>query len=275
MHNKLKITRFFLITVLMQYSLAITSSNPNKSSLTSQQQSAVLFKENKGQVSDQHFRPRPDVLFSGVTGNLVYQLKTKGVSYQITKVDEWRSDELYSRSNENSFVSTSKKIPARSTTYRIDVNWLNANSNCVIEKGEAEPGVENYYTAANHNGITNVKSFKDLIHKNIYNSIDFKWYQKFCIAVFELINNETSLFTIYPNPSQGEITIELSQYYLSQSNEGKTHLQIVNSLGQILFYKTISTQFTKLNLDELAGEIYFLIGQQNDTVVKHKIIITK
>ena len=80
---------------------------------------------------------------------------------------------------------------------------------------------------------------------------------------------------VYPNPSQGEITIELSQYYLSQSNEGKTHLQIVNSLGQILFYKTISTQFTKLNLDELAGEIYFLIGQQNDTVVKHKIIITK
>ncbi len=96
-----------------------------------------------------------------------------------------------------------------------------------------------------------------------------------CTAVFEPLNNETSFFTIYPNPSQGEITIELSQYYLSQSNEGKTHLQILNSLGQILFHKTMSTQFTKLNLDELAGGIYFIIGQQNDTVIKHKIIITK
>jgi hypothetical protein len=257
MHNKLKITRFFLITALMQFSLAITSSNPNKSSLTSQQQSAVLFKENKGQVSDQHFRPRPDVLFSGVTGNLAYHLKTKGVSYQITKVDEWRSDELYLRINENSFVPASKKIPARSITYRIDVNWLDANSNCAIEKREAEPGVENYYTAANHNGITNLNSFKDLMYKNIYNSIDLKWYQKFCIAVFEPLNSEASFFNSYQNPSQEEITIELSQYYLSQSNEGKTHLQIANSLGQILFHKTMSTQFTKLNHDELAvGDLF-------------------
>jgi hypothetical protein len=57
MNNKLKITRFFLITALMQFSLAITSSNPNKSSLTSQQQSAVLFKENKGQACDQNSNP--------------------------------------------------------------------------------------------------------------------------------------------------------------------------------------------------------------------------
>jgi hypothetical protein len=257
MHNKLKITRFFLITALMQFSLAITSSNPNKSSLTSQQQSAVLFKENKGQACDQNSKPRQDVLFSGINENLLYYLKTRGVSYQITKVDEWRSNELYSRSNENSFVPASKKIPARSITYKIDVNWLDANSNYAIEKGEEELGVENFYTAANHNGITNVNSFKDLMYKNIYNSIDLKWYQKFCIAVFEPLNSEASFFNSYQNPSQGEITIELSQYYLSQSNEGKTHLHILNSLGQILFHKIISTQFTKLNHDELAvGDLF-------------------
>jgi hypothetical protein len=137
------------------------------------------------------------------------------------------------------------------------VNWLDANSNYAIEKGEEELGVENFYTAANHNGITNVNSFKDLMYKNIYNSIDLKWYQKFCIAVFEPLNSEASFFNSYQNPSQGEITIELSQYYLSQSNKGKTHLHILNSLGQILFHKIISTQFTKLNHDELAvGDLF-------------------
>jgi hypothetical protein len=236
MDNKLKITRFFLITVLMQFSLAIASSNPNKSSLTSQQQSAVLFKENKGQVCDQHFRPRPDVLFSGVTGNLVYHLKTKGVSYQITKVDEWRSDELYSRSNENSFASTSKKIPARSTTYRIDVNWLNANSNCVIEKGEAEPGVENYYTAANPNGITNVKSFKDLTYKNIYNNIDLKWYQKDGALEYD--------FILHPGADHKKIQLEiLGAEKISINKKGE--LEIKTPLGTIIEKAPVAYQNNK------------------------------
>src|SRR4051812_22101766 len=47
------------------------------------------FRENKGQVSDQFGKQRPDILFSGTDGNLVYHLKHDGLSYQLTEVKKW------------------------------------------------------------------------------------------------------------------------------------------------------------------------------------------
>lgn len=42
--------------------------------------SNTVFIENKGHVRDQFFHPRPDILFSGINGNLVYHLKSNGHS---------------------------------------------------------------------------------------------------------------------------------------------------------------------------------------------------
>ncbi len=107
------------------------------------------FKENKGQVCDQFHNSRPDVLFSGTNGNMVYHLKTKGISYQL---------------NNSQLI------------YRVDVNWLNSNSDLEIVKGKALSGEENYYT--NGRSLQGIKSYDQIIYKEIYNGIDLKWYQK-------------------------------------------------------------------------------------------------
>ena len=53
----------------------------------------INFTENKGQVHDQNYKARPDVLFGGTDGSLVFHLKKDGVSYQLSKVNNWKEEE--------------------------------------------------------------------------------------------------------------------------------------------------------------------------------------
>src|SRR4051812_49113294 len=76
------------------------------------------FMENKGQVSDQHRQPRPDVLFTGSNGNLVYHLRQQGISYQLGRVDLWK---------EETNDLKARRVPAQMTIYRIDMEWQNSN----------------------------------------------------------------------------------------------------------------------------------------------------
>ncbi|MBK7666270.1 MAG: hypothetical protein IPJ32_02380 [Sphingobacteriaceae bacterium] len=56
-------------TLLFSTSIAFGIETPKKSS--------VFFQENKGQICDQNSKPRPDVLFSGVSNEMVYHLTQK------------------------------------------------------------------------------------------------------------------------------------------------------------------------------------------------------
>jgi gliding motility-associated-like protein len=138
------------------------------------QASTLSFKENKGQVGDQFSKPRPDVLFVGNSGALSFYLRNNGISYQLYHVDSWTEIE-----NE-SVIKTlhRKKTPARETIYRLDLNWLNANSSANIKKENPTGGYDNYYNEVCPNGVTGVKSYKTITYQNVYNGIDLKWYEK-------------------------------------------------------------------------------------------------
>jgi hypothetical protein len=131
----------------------------------------ITFTENKGQVSDQHFAPRLDVLFSGEAGGLVYHLRNDGISYQTYKVDSWKEEESDVNNNEDP-----KMVPDQMTIYRTDINWIGTNKNFTIEKGTAHEDYNNYYLAVCPDGVTHVKSYESVVYKNIYNGIDLKWY---------------------------------------------------------------------------------------------------
>lgn len=236
MHYKLKIKHFFLITVLMQYGCFFSAPITTPSIKKPQQRSCLLFKENKGQVCDQNYKPRPDVLFSGINENLVYHLKTKGISYQTTRVDEWKTDEMFENRADKDLLTEKRKIPSKTTTYRIDINWLNANSNFEIEKGEAELGFENFYTAACPNGVTNVKSYKEIKYKNIYNGIDLKWYQKDGALEYD--------FILQPGADPKKIQLEiLGAEKISINKKGE--LEIKTPLGTIIEKAPIAYQNKK------------------------------
>ena len=138
---------------------------------------AVSFTENKGQISDQNNKARPDVLFGGVAGNMVFHLRNDGISYQLSRVDRWKKeDPLLSRGDND--PDKQNKTAEQVTSYRIDIDWLGCNKSAVIETGEALSGYSNYYLEVCKEGVTYVKSYAEIRYKNIYEGIDLLYYER-------------------------------------------------------------------------------------------------
>ena len=113
----------------------------------------ISFIENLGQVKDQFNHARPDVLFSGSSRAMVYHLRDNGISYQLSRVSDSQRE-----------------------IYRLDVNWLNINPSIKIQTDEASGGYDNFYKDAQP--ILNVKTYKGIVYRNMYNNIDLHYYEK-------------------------------------------------------------------------------------------------
>lgn len=137
----------------------------------------LYFIENKGQVGDQFHKQRADILFAASDGQMVFHLKNNGISYQQYRIDKWEMEPDY-RFLDFDKPKKTKKVATQQTVYRTDVEWINCNSNCVIEKSFPKEGYDNYYMASCENGATEVHAYQQLLYKNIYNGIDLKWYTK-------------------------------------------------------------------------------------------------
>lgn len=135
--------------------------------------SPLSFTENKGQIRDQHYKPRTDVLYSGSSNGLVYHLKKDGLHYQLSRVESWKDER---NANRNS-AEGNKQLPDKIGIYRVDVNWLNTSSKAKILANEALPGYENYYNVPE--GVAPalyVKSYTNIQYQNIYPNIDLHFY---------------------------------------------------------------------------------------------------
>jgi len=139
-------------------------NNPNNSKIS--------FIENKGQISDQNYKPRTDVLFTGNDGNMNFHIRNNGISYQLSKVDSWIEKEKIRG------FGPITKYPDMITTYRVDINWKNSNTVTSIKTDEAIKGYSNYYLAVCPDGITNVQSFSGFTLSNVYSNIDIHYYEK-------------------------------------------------------------------------------------------------
>ena len=140
----------------------------------------ISFTENKGQIHDQNYKSRPDVLFGGSDGNLVFHLKNNGISYQLNRVDTWKKEDDLSKkkSGFENAEAEAKLVADQTTIYRLDINWLNANTDAEVTKQKPLDGFNNYYLENCPNGVLNVKSYQQILYQNIYNGIDLKWYEK-------------------------------------------------------------------------------------------------
>jgi gliding motility-associated-like protein len=192
----------------------------------------LSFKENKGQVSDQFSHARPDVLFTGNSGNLVFHLRNTGVSYQLYRVDSWNT-----LTDENMAFHLHKhvgdKTPAQTTIYRLDIDWVNANSVSTILKQDQLPGTDNYYTDVCPNGVTNVGSFKSVVYQNLYNGIDLKWYEKNGNLKYDYI--------VAPGADHSQIKLNIKgATKLSLNNKGE--LIIETPLGKLTEQAPLVTQ---------------------------------
>ncbi|NOT37148.1 MAG: HYR domain-containing protein [Saprospiraceae bacterium] len=167
-----------LIGLLMVASTAIGFVNGaprgvDPSKLRISEQGNLCFIENKGQVVDQNRKLRPDVLFSGTDGNLVFHLKRTGISYQISEVKTWKN---LRSSKSKIFFGAETKVPDEYMIHRIDVNWVNPNEDIRFGKDEMMSNNTQYYLAGGSKNATKVGEYKGAWIYNIYNKIDAHFY---------------------------------------------------------------------------------------------------
>ncbi|MBP7808822.1 MAG: T9SS type A sorting domain-containing protein [Bacteroidia bacterium] len=211
---------------------------------------SVYFQENKGQIHDQNFNPRPDVLFSGNTNGLYYHLKHTGLSYQLLRIDEFKTVL-------NSKTTQPQKQVAKQTVYRIDIDWLNANPLAQVVKSNELEGSENFYSDVCPNGIADVKTYQQVVYKNIYSGTDLKWYHKDGSLEYD--------FIVHPNADYHNIEMKINGAYKISINT-KGELEIVTPLGTIIEKAPVAYQgSTRIDAQwRLNDEVVsFEIGQYN------------
>jgi len=152
---------FVLFLTLSANVFAFTPSN-----------NALSFIANKGQISDQNYKPRKDVLFSGNDGALMFFLKNNGLSYQFNRVDKWRSNPKGIGEEKDN----RHKIPQQTTVYRLDINWINSNTSAEVTAAKPLSSYTNYYLEACPDGLLKVPNYEEVYYKNIYAGINLKYY---------------------------------------------------------------------------------------------------
>jgi hypothetical protein len=89
-----------------------------------------------------------------------------------------------------------------------------------------------------------------------------------CVQVYSLgVDEDNSIFGIYPNPSNGVFSIELNEV------TANTNVQVTNSAGQVIYQSNITTSKTDVNLDNVEAGIYFVTITNDHTSAKKAIVI--
>ncbi len=157
---------------LLAANFSLFGGNPSQpETLQNKEKPKISFTENKGQVYDQYYKPRPDVLYGAMTGNMAVHIKNNGVSYQLYRVDKYKEVEDIKTKEKRQEID-------QQTIYRVDLYWLNANKNLTTSEDEALPGYNNYYLESCPNGALNVKSYKGITLNNLYPGINLHYYEK-------------------------------------------------------------------------------------------------
>tara|TARA_R110002124_G_scaffold85606_5_gene222064 strand:+ start:828 stop:4883 length:4056 start_codon:yes stop_codon:yes gene_type:complete len=135
------------------------------------------FIENKGQIIDQKGKANPAVKFLLNSNGLNVQLRKNGFSYDIYEVKKTTALPLQtSKKTTYRIPEKEKKEPEYNFEYvfhRVDIDFVNSNSNVEFIKEQESKDFDNYYNIPNNpKGILGVHSFKQITYKNIYPNID-------------------------------------------------------------------------------------------------------
>ncbi|MES2284136.1 MAG: SBBP repeat-containing protein [Bacteroidota bacterium] len=94
-----------------------------------------------------------------------------------------------------------------------------------------------------------------------------------------LINNDSLLVKIYPNPNSGLFTLEINMVHITE-HASQANVEVLNSIGQIVYNKLTSFEKGYINEhieleDSVPTGIYFLQVTIGDKVEKTRIMLTR
>lgn len=124
----------------------------------------LVFVENKGQITDQHYQPRTDIDF---------RIGGKGVNLFVGSAAlhyQW-------------IQPAGTKVLAGDTiqefsTYRMDVQLVGANPNAKVVKEQKQDCYERYYTSQFGENVTVAYSYQKVTYKEVYTNLDWVLYVK-------------------------------------------------------------------------------------------------
>ena len=135
------------------------------------------FIENKGQVTDQHHKPDPAVMYLLNGNGLNVQVKQGGFSYDIFTIDR-KSKGVLGKA-EPIHKMPGKDIPEEEITYhfhRIDITLLGSNPKAqVIAEGKSDDYTNYYNVEHAPDGILHVHQYQKITYKEIYPGIDIEY----------------------------------------------------------------------------------------------------
>jgi hypothetical protein len=122
---------------------------------------ALLFVENKGQLFDSEGNPRPDVLFSSKSGGAKVFITANAIHYQFGHhIVDFCEEQIYT------------------SVERFSIELVGVNPPSQVLTSEPQLYTENYYNEHFPEGLHSVRSFKEIILKDIYPGIDWVIYSK-------------------------------------------------------------------------------------------------
>lgn len=186
-----------------------------------------LFIENKGQVRDQHYMSRPDVLYYGEVDGLSFHMTAAGVHYQMVQYPEgFQQKELLSKTTRSKHDLDVEAQEQPITIYRVDVNYLGANERAEVVSDGGSSSVSHFYNVPHGaEPALNVRSWQSVIMKEIYENIDLRYYQG-------KHGGLESDFMVQPGADYRQIAFTISGAKLSINDRGE--LVMHTPFGDIL-----------------------------------------
>lgn len=129
----------------------------------------VGFIENKGQIHDQNFISNQEVFFMYAGKDQKIQLRRNGYSYELSEAENIP----FIKPGQKTTHSPYEWKKARLLLHRVDVDFVNANSNISVSAEEVNAPVLNYVW--NGKEIYGIKSYKKITYKNVYNHINIEF----------------------------------------------------------------------------------------------------
>ncbi len=145
----MKIT--FLLFLLFCYNSVFAHQDP------------LLFIENKGQVTDQHYQPRTDIDFMLRSGGLNVFIGSGQIHYLFRKVD----------SDPSATPDRHELVKRKVYMHRLDVELVGANINARFEKQQPNDYYEQYYSPLFDDKGALAHSYQRLVYRDVYPHIDW------------------------------------------------------------------------------------------------------
>lgn len=176
-----------------------------------------FFIENKGQILNQNHELNSDVLFMYTGKGLKIQLRKSGYSYELFKVNNLPESVIANKLNPATLSKTTIQ------SHRVDIDFVNANSNPELIKEGRQNTLLNYYVGGKE--IQNVNSFSKITYKNIFNKVDIE---------FIINENQNLKYNIILNPGANINDVKfLCKGASSIHQNSKSSMVFKTSLGDI------------------------------------------